>query len=205
MGNWQEPVDKYPGVTPRLIVRDAKAAIEFYKTAFGAEVIGCSEGPDGRIWQSELRIGRGGKIFVVDEFIELGLVAPTTVGATPVSLHMYVPDVDSLSKHVVAAGARSTMPAEAFGMSMDPAEPQEFWWGDRYFTLQDPFGYRWELATRRQPRTKPELEEGMDHFFETYDTGAEDAHERAAAWHKQHPEFNMPNTPPRVEEKQPVG
>ena len=95
---------------PHLIIKNAAAAIDFYKKAFGAEELMRMPGPDGKsIGHAHLRIG-GGHLFLCDEFSEGSLRSPTSLGGTSINLHLYVEDVDSAFDRAVKAGAKVTMP-----------------------------------------------------------------------------------------------
>ncbi|MGH9432420.1 MAG: VOC family protein [Terriglobia bacterium] len=131
-------------ITPHLVVRDAKKAIEFYQKAFGAEVKGVHHTPDGRVAHADLKIGDS-TVFMADEF-PMGPKAPQTLGGSPVVLNLYVEDVDKLFNQAVAAGAKVTMPlADQF-------------WGDRYGQLTDPFGHSWALGKHIEDVAPEELE-----------------------------------------------
>ena len=122
-------------VTPHLIMRDAAKAIDFYKKAFGAEEVFRMPGPDGKtIMHAELKIGNS-MIFLADEFPTMGCVGPATLKGSPVTLHLYVENVDTFFNRAVKAGAKATMPV------------QDMFWGDRYGKLEDPFGHHWSVAT----------------------------------------------------------
>lgn len=127
--------DDYPRVAPYLCVDDANAAIEFYTSVFGAtERMRMSE-PDGRIGHAELQLGDS--VFMLsDEFPELGIKGPKTLGGTPVTLNVYVEDVDAVFEGALAQGAESLRPLE-----------NQFY-GDRSGQLLDPFGHRWSVASR---------------------------------------------------------
>lgn len=135
-------------VTPYLSVRDAAAAIEFYKTAFGAiEAAGTRfVQPDGRIGHAEINIG-GARIMLADEFPEIGFPSPNTLGGSPVLVHLNVPDVDSVGRQAVAAGATVVRPvADQF-------------YGDRSGHFRDPFGYVWVISTRKEALGVEEMQE----------------------------------------------
>ena len=124
----------YTRVTPYLIVRDAANAIDFYTRAFGAKETMRLEGPDGRIGHAELRIGDAA-VMLADEMPDMGYRGPLSYGGTPVSLLLYVENVDREFEKALAAGAESKRPvADQF-------------YGDRSGTLIDPFGHQWTLAT----------------------------------------------------------
>lgn len=127
-----------PGVTPHLICRDAAAAIEFYKAAFGAEEMVRLPGKDGRLMHAALTIN-GGVVMLADEFPEMGGVSPLTLKGSPVSLHVYAPDATAAIARAEAAGATVTMPA------------QPMFWGDLYGMVTDPFGHVWSIATPMGP------------------------------------------------------
>src|SRR4030095_15647448 len=97
-------------LTPHLVVKNASKAIEFYKKAFDAEEIGRLAAPDGKsILHADLKIGDS-HVFLVDEFPEMDCRGPQSIGATPVTIHMYVEDVDAAFGKAVAAGAQVKMP-----------------------------------------------------------------------------------------------
>ncbi|HEX8602485.1 MAG TPA: VOC family protein [Pseudoduganella sp.] len=125
-----------PGVTPHLVCRNAAAAIEFYKKAFGAVEQARMAVPDGsgKLMHAMVRIG-GSPVMLADEFPEWGNLGPQDLPASPVTLHCYVDDVDSAFQRAIDAGATAKMP------------PQDMFWGDRYGVLRDPFGHSWSLAT----------------------------------------------------------
>lgn len=122
-------------ITPHLVVKGVADAIAWYAKAFGANELLRNMAPDGTsIMHAELLLGDS-RFFVVDEFGP-PMASPTTLGGTPVTLHLYVRDVDALFDRAVDAGATALMPvADQF-------------WGDRYGMLLDPFGHRWSIASR---------------------------------------------------------
>ena len=134
----------YHAVTPYLIARDASAAIEFYKKAFGAEEVYRLAMPDGRVGHAELRIG-GSVVMLADEFPEMGAKSPAALGGTPVSLLLYVADSDAVAAGAVAAGAKVKRPV------VDQS------YGDRSGTFEDPFGHVWTIATRKENLTPEEI------------------------------------------------
>jgi PhnB protein len=121
-------------IIAHLIVNDAPKALDFYKNAFGAEILGVHKTPDGKVMHAELSVG-GARLMLADEFPGMGAGSAKTLGGSPVVLNLYVPeDVDSLFKQAVGAGATVVMPlADQF-------------WGDRYGQITDPFGHRWALG-----------------------------------------------------------
>lgn len=145
--------DGFHSVTPHLVVRDAPAALRFYKAAFGAEEMVRHPGPDGRsIMHAELRIGDS-NVMLSDEYAELGVWSPMSVGGSAVTLHLYVHDVDAAFDRAVQAGARVTMPLT------------NTFWGDRYGQISDPFGHHWSLATRKLNLTPEEIVQGAREAF----------------------------------------
>ena len=131
-------------VTPYLTLKGAPEAIEFYKRAFGAEERMRMPGPDGRIMHANLKIGDS-TVYLAEEM--MGMKAPTSLGGTPVSMHLYVPDCDATWKQAVAAGAKEKMPL------------QDMFWGDRYGVLEDPFGHVWAVSTQKEELTPQEMGE----------------------------------------------
>jgi PhnB protein len=124
----------YHAATPYLIVDGAAKALEFYKRAFDATERMRMPGPGGKIGHAEVSIGDS-VIMLADEHPEIGARGPHAYGGTPVSLHLYVPDVDATVKKAVAAGAKLVNPvADKF-------------YGDRMGTIEDPFGHRWHVST----------------------------------------------------------
>lgn len=126
--------DDYPQVTPYLCVDGASAAIEFYATVFGTTERMRMPGPEGRIDHAELQLGRG-VIMLSDEWPEMGIRSPKTLGGSPVTLSIYVDDVDAVYDRAVKAGAKAVRPVE-----------NQFY-GDRSGGFEDPFGHRWSVAT----------------------------------------------------------
>ena len=124
----------YHSLAPYLAVREAAAAIDFYKKAFGATEVMRMPMPDGKIGHAEIQI-EDSRIMLSDEFPEHGAVSPETAGGTPVSIHLYVGSVDSLLAQAASAGATITSPAK------------DYPYGERQANLRDPFGHSWTLAT----------------------------------------------------------
>jgi PhnB protein len=136
-------------VTPYLSVRDAAAAIEFYKKAFGATEVTRLIQPDGRVGHAEINID-GARIMLADEFPEIGFRSPESLGGTSVNIHLDVPDVDAVARRAVAAGAKVVRPvADQF-------------YGDRSGQLSDPFGYAWTISTHKETLTTEEMQRRMD-------------------------------------------
>ena len=134
----------HPAVSPYLIVDDAPRALEFYKKAFGAKELMRHAGPDGRIGHAEIRIGDS-IVMLADEHLEVNARSPKTVGGTPVSLHLYVKDVDAVARQATAAGAKVVRPV------------QDQFYGDRNGMLEDPFGHQWHVSTHIEDVSPAEL------------------------------------------------
>lgn len=113
-------------ITPHIVVQDAERAVVFYREAFGAEELSRIPTPDGRLMSFQLRIGDG-LLHLADEFPEMGVLAPPTIGGTPVVLALDVTDADTVFAQAVAAGAHVRQP------------PADMFWGDRHGQLDDPF------------------------------------------------------------------
>jgi PhnB protein len=126
--------DEYPQVTPYLIVDGANAAIEFYNDVFGTTERGRLPGPDGRIGHAELELGSS-LIMLADEMPQMGILGPRSVGGSPVTISVYVEDVDTVYERAVKAGAKALRPVE-----------NQFY-GDRSGQFEDPFGHRWSVST----------------------------------------------------------
>jgi uncharacterized glyoxalase superfamily protein PhnB len=140
-------------VTPHLTVRDGQKLIDFYKHAFGATEVRRSVSPDGNsLLHAELQIGDS-RIFLNDEFPEMGAHSPLAIGGTPVQIHLYVEDVESLYERAKSAGAKVVMPlADQF-------------WGDRYGVVEDPSGHRWALASHAQDMTPEQMKQASAAMF----------------------------------------
>ena len=146
MENSIKPIpDGYHTLTPHLVVKDASNAIEFYKKAFGAKEIRRVPGPDGKsLIHAELQVGDS-RLLLVDEFPEMNCRGPKSIGGSPVTIHMFVDDVDAAFDKAVEAGAEVTMPLA------------DMFWGDRYGILTDPFGHSWSIATHQEDVTPEEI------------------------------------------------
>jgi uncharacterized glyoxalase superfamily protein PhnB len=135
-------------VTPHLVCAGAADAIEFYKKAFNAVEEGRIAGPQGRLMHAMVRI-EGSAVMLVDEMPEWGALGPKSLKGSPVTIHLYVEDVDAFVKRAVAAGAKITMPLE------------DMFWGDRYCKLEDPFGHHWSVATHKRDVSPEEMKQAM--------------------------------------------
>lgn len=121
-------------LTPHLVCAGAAEAIEFYNQAFNAVETARLPTPEGKMMHAMIRIGDSA-IMLVDEFPDYNVLGPKSLQGSPVTLHLYVEDVDAAVAQAVAAGAKITMPIE------------DTFWGDRYGKIEDPFGHHWSLAT----------------------------------------------------------
>lgn len=136
--------DGYHTATPYLIVNGGAAAIEFYRRAFGATEIMRIE-HQGKIGHAEIRIGDS-PIMLADEYPEMGARAPQALGGSPVSIMLYVDDVDAVVERALAAGAKLQRPvADQF-------------YGDRTGSVEDPFGHSWHVATHIRDISPEELQ-----------------------------------------------
>ena len=138
----------YNSVTPYLIIKGAAQAIDYYKNVFGATVVFRMDGPDGKVGHAELQIGDS-RIMLADENPSMGQghTSASSIGASPVSLYLYIPDVDSVVERAKAAGAKILKPV------------QDQFYGDRSGFIQDPFGHLWGIATHVEDVSPQELEE----------------------------------------------
>ena len=119
-------------ITAHIVVQGAERAAAFYREAFGAEEIERIPTPDGRLMSVQLRIGDS-LLHVADEFPEMGVLAPPTVGGTAVVLALGVADAEAVFAQAVAAGAEVRQPL------------QDTFWGDLHGQFDDPFGHRWNV------------------------------------------------------------
>jgi uncharacterized glyoxalase superfamily protein PhnB len=141
-------------ITPQLAVNGVADALAWYTRALGANELLRNLAPDGvRIMHAEMLLGDS-RFFVVDEF-DGSMKAPTTLGGSPVTLHLYVRSVDALFDRAVSAGASVVLPvADQF-------------WGDRYGILDDPFGHRWSIASRIEDLSPKRLQERAAEWAKT--------------------------------------
>jgi PhnB protein len=134
----------YHSVTPYLCAKGAAQAIEFYKKAFSATERMRIMQPDGRVGHAELQIGDS-VIMLADEFLEMDVRSPATLGGSPVTIHLYVADADAVFKQAVAAGATVKRPvADQF-------------YGDRSGGIVDPFGHIWWISTHKEDLSSEEI------------------------------------------------
>jgi len=141
----------YHTITPCLAINGAARAIEFYKKAFGAtELMRFAHGD--KIGHAELQIGDS-KIMISDEFPEMGVRGPQTVGGSPMAIYLYVDNVDAVTDRALTQGATSVRPVE------------DKFYGDRSGTIQDPFGHVWHLATHKEDVPEEELKKRAATFM----------------------------------------
>ena len=137
--------DGYNSVTPYLIISGAADAIDYYKKAFGATELMRMPAPGGTVGHAEIKIGDS-PIMLADEFPEMGYKSPQTLGGSPVSIMIYVADVDSVFNQAIAAGGKVQRPVK------------DQFYGDRSGTLEDPFGHVWHVATHKEDVSAEEME-----------------------------------------------
>lgn len=147
-------------VTPHLVCAGAAAAIDFYRVAFAAAEVMRVAGPEGKLMHAAVRIGDS-TVMLMDEAPQWGALGPKSLNATPVSLHLYVEDVDAAFARAVDAGATVKM------------EPADMFWGDRYGVVTDPFGHLWSLATHTHDLSPDQIEAAAQQ--QNFDCPAADA------------------------------
>lgn len=135
----------YKGATPYLCVNGAESAIDFYKQAFGATETMRIADPSGKIGHAEIKIGDA-PIMLADEFPDWGFRSPQSFGGSPVTIHLYTEDVDTLVNQAVSAGAKVVRAVE------------DHFYGDRAGKLEDPFGHVWYIATHKEDVPAEEIQ-----------------------------------------------
>jgi PhnB protein len=150
--------EEYPRVTPYLCVDGAAAAIDFYVSVLGATERMRMAAPGGKIGHAELQIGNS-VVMLADEFPEMGFRGPKAVGGTPVTLYVYVPDVDAAFAEALAQGATQ----------LDAVKDQ--FYGDRTGQFEDPFGHRWNVATHVEDVPPEEMEQRAKKVMESMGGG----------------------------------
>lgn len=138
----------FHNVTPYLYVRGATAAIDFYKSVFGATEVVRMSGPDGRMMHAELRIGDS-IVMLGDENPQMGMLSPQTVGGYSSGLHVYVENADAVVQKMIDSGAKVLRPIK-----------NQFY-GDRSASLLDPFGHLWSVATHIEDVSPEEMKKRM--------------------------------------------
>jgi PhnB protein len=144
--------DGYGALTPYLCVDGASAAIDFYTEVFGAKELARIGGPGGRVGHAQLNIN-GSLLLIADEFPDMGVNTPGRLGGSPVTIFLYVEDVDSTFGKALAAGATELKPVE------------DRFYGDRAGKLQDPFGHIWHIATHKEDLPIEEIERRAAELF----------------------------------------
>ena len=135
-----------PALSPHIVVKGAARAIDFYRESFGAtEVFRLGDPGSDRVGHAELDI-QGCRLMLADEYPDFGALSPVTIGGSPVTLHLYVDNVDAVVERAVKAGATLLRPLK-----------DEFY-GDRTAMLADPFGHRWQVATKREDVSPAEMQ-----------------------------------------------
>ena len=142
----------YHTITPYLVIDGAGKAIDYYTKVFGAKEKMRMPSPGGRIGHAELSIGDS-TLMLADEHPEMGHKGPRATGGTPVSILLYVDDVDSVFKNAVTAGGKERQPVK------------DQFYGDRSGTLEDPFGHVWTIATHVEDVSPEEMKKRMDEVF----------------------------------------
>jgi PhnB protein len=142
----------YHTISPYLIVDGAARALAWYAEAFGARELMRLSAPGGTIGHAEIEIGDS-RIMLADEHPNIGAKAPAAFGGSPVSLHLYVPDVDATMAKAAAAGATVK------------SQPEDKFYGDRAGSLLDPFGHTWHVSTHIEDVTVEEIERRMAAMF----------------------------------------
>ena len=138
----------YNTATPYLTVDGASSALDFYKKAFGATERMRMPGPGGKVMHAEFQIGDS-TIMIADEFPEMDVRGPMTLGGSAVSIMLYVEDVDSVVDQAVAAGAEVIRPIK------------DQFYGDRSGAIKDPFGHKWQIATHKEDVSPEEMKRRM--------------------------------------------
>jgi PhnB protein len=145
MANAKPIPEGYPQVTPYLTVDGANRAIEWYGTVFGASERARMGAPDGKVGHAELKLGDS-LLMLADEVPEMGMRSPKAVGGTPVTISLYIDDVDGVFERAVQGGAKPLRQVE-----------NQFY-GDRVGSFEDPFGHRWSVATHVEDVPPDEME-----------------------------------------------
>ena len=146
-------------ITAHVVVRDAARAVDWYTTVLGAEEQLRIPTPDGRLMSVELRFGDS-TVMLADEFPEMGIVSPQTLGGTYMALHLMVEDVDLVWQRALDAGAEVFRPL------------QDSFWGERAGQMIDPFGHRWGLAQHLRVVSPEELVRAAREMFASASEGA---------------------------------
>jgi PhnB protein len=146
----------YHSATPYLIIRDAAAAIDFYRQAFGAAEVMRLADPAGNVMHAEIKVGDS-VIMISEESPEWGNLSPSTLGGSSAAVHLYVEDVDALTSRAVEAGAEVLIPVS------------DQFYGDRAGRLADPFGHLWIVSTHQEDMTVDEIARRAAEYMEQRD------------------------------------
>lgn len=141
-----------PGVTAYLVCKDASSAIEFYKSVFGATEQLRLQMSDGLIGHAELELA-GGRFMLADEFADMNILSPKSLGGSGVGLMVYVDDADALFNKAIEAGGTVFK------------ELADQFYGERSGTFDDPFGHRWTIATRREQISNEEIQQRFQDLY----------------------------------------
>jgi PhnB protein len=152
----------FHSITPSLTLNDAAGAIEFYKRAFGAQELSRMSAPQGKIGHAEIKIGDS--IMMLSDEMPGGGKSAKAIGGSPVTIYLYVEDVDAVYKKAESAGAKTEMP------------PTDMFWGDRFAKLTDPYGHSWALATHKEDVAPEEMTKRSKAFMEKMGQQAKSAH-----------------------------
>jgi PhnB protein len=146
--------ENYPPLTPYLCCKNSAAAIEFYKNVFGAreEESMRMMTPDGKVGHSEIWIGKA-CIMLADETPQMNFLSPQSIGGSPVTLHLYVNDVDAVANDAAAAGAKLVQPVT------------DKFYGDRTGSIEDPFGHIWHIATHKEDLSTEEIKKRAASYY----------------------------------------
>ena len=144
--------DGYHTITPSIVVSDARQAINFYQRAFGAQQRELFVGPGGCVMHAEVQVGNS-ILMLCDEMPQMGCLSPASLKGSSASLYLYVENADAAFARAVQAGATVIMPVG------------DMFWGDRMGQVQDPFGFRWSLATHTQDLTPAQIKERGEQFL----------------------------------------
>lgn len=152
MGQVKPVPEGFATISAYLIVPDVGEAMELYQRALGFRPGDVLAGPDGKPVHAEIHLGDS-TLMMSAENPEWGAVSPRTLGGSPVTIHLYVEDVDELFARATAAGFDVVYPLE------------DTFWGDRYAKLTDPFGHSWSIATHREDLSQEEIDRRAREWF----------------------------------------
>jgi PhnB protein len=144
--------DGFSAVSSYIIVEDPDKAIEFYGKAFGAEPGTIMRMPDGSVLHGEVKIGNS-TVMLTAENLEWQMKSAKSLGGSPISMHLYVEDVDTAFQKALDAGCKVAAPL------------MDAFWGDRYGKVMDPFGIQWGIATHKEDLSEAEMGERAAAWF----------------------------------------